>query len=200
MLRDKKMKRICVFAGSQLGLKSSYSKVARKLGKQIAKNQMTIIYGGGSHGLMGEMANAALEAKGRVEGVITKKLHEIEVGHNRLTELTIVSSMHERKAIMAERSDAIICLPGGVGTWEEFFEAMAWNQLGIHSKPIILLNISKYYSPLYSFVKKSVTEGFLPSTTLEDLFLIDNITEALNVIVKFKKKDLLSWNKRFNLN
>ena len=200
MLRDKKMKRICVFAGSQLGLKNSYSKVARELGKQIAKNQMTIIYGGGSHGLMGVMANAALEAKGRVEGVITKKLHEIEVGHSKLTELTVVSSMHERKAIMAERSDAIICLPGGVGTWEEFFEAMAWNQLGIHSKPIILLNISKYYSPLYSFVKKSVTEGFLPSTTLEDLFLIDNIPEALNVIVKFKKKDLLSWNKRFNLN
>ena len=200
MLRDKKMKRICVFAGSQLGLKNSYSKVARELGKQIAKNQMTIIYGGGSRGLMGVMANAALEAKGRVEGVITKKLHEIEVGHSKLTELTVVSSMHERKAIMAERSDAIICLPGGVGTWEEFFEAMAWNQLGIRSKPIILLNISKYYSPLYSFVKKSVTEGFLPSTTLEDLFLIDNITEALNIIMKFKKKDLLSWNKRFNLN
>ena len=200
MLRDKKMKKICVFAGSQLGLKNSYSKVAKELGKQIAKNQMIIIYGGGSRGLMGVMANAALEAKGRVEGVITKKLHEIEVGHSKLTELTVVSSMHERKAIMAERSDAIICLPGGVGTWEEFFEAMAWNQLGIHSKPIILLNISKYYSPLYSFVKKSVTEGFLPSTTLEDLFLIDNITKALNVIMKFKKKDLLSWNKRFNLN
>ena len=131
------MKSICVFAGSAQGTKASYSKSAIDLGQEIAKRSYTMVYGGGSKGLMGVVADAVLEGGSSVTGVITEKLHDVEVGHKNLTSLEIVSSMHERKSRMAELSDAIISLPGGVGTWEEFFEALAWNQLGIYSKPIV---------------------------------------------------------------
>ena len=142
------MKSICVFAGSAKGVRESYSKNAKDLGLEIAKRKFSMVYGGGSKGLMGIVADAALEGGAKVTGVITERLHDVEVGHNNLTSLEIVPSMHDRKARMAELSDAIISLPGGVGTWEEFFEALAWNQLGIYSKPIILFDVEGYYLSL----------------------------------------------------
>ena len=187
------MKKICVFAGSKEGKKESYRIAAQELGKCLALNGKTIIYGGGSLGLMGLLADSALLHKGTVEGVITSQLDSVEVSHKDLSKLDIVETMHERKALMAKRSEAIICLPGGVGTWEEFFEAMAWNQLGIHSKPIILLNISNYYKDLYDFIKKSVDEKFLPLESLEDLYLVNNIDESLKVIDNFTKRNLKNW-------
>ena len=187
------MKSICVFAGSARGTKASYSKSAIDLGQEIAKRSYTMIYGGGSKGLMGVIADAVLEGGSSVTGVITEKLHDVEVGHKNLTSLEIVSSMHERKSRMAELSDAIISLPGGVGTWEEFFEALAWNQLGIYSKPIVLYNVDDYYSKLFEFTQFSVQEGFLPETTHEELFISKSLEEIFEFIESFQIRDTEDW-------
>ena len=187
------MKSICVFAGSAQGTKASYSKSAIDLGQEIAKRNYTMVYGGGSKGLMGVVADAVLEGGSSVTGVITEKLHDVEVGHKNLTSLEIVSSMHERKSRMAELSDAIISLPGGVGTWEEFFEALAWNQLGIYSKPIVLYNVDDYYSKLFEFTQFSVQEGFLPQTTHEELFISKSLEEIFEFIESFQIRDTEDW-------
>ena len=187
------MKSICVFAGSAQGTKASYSKSAIDLGQEIAKRSYTMVYGGGSKGLMGVVADAVLEGGSSVTGVITEKLHDVEVGHKNLTSLEIVSSMHERKSRMAELSDAIISLPGGVGTWEEFFEALAWNQLGIYSKPIVLYNVDDYYSKLFEFTQFSVQEGFLPQTTHEELFISKSLEEIFEFIELFQTRDTEDW-------
>ena len=187
------MKSICVFAGSAQGTKASYSKSAIDLGQEIAKRSYTMVHGGGSKGLMGVVADAVLEGGSSVTGVITEKLHDVEVGHKNLTSLEIVSSMHERKSRMAELSDAIISLPGGVGTWEEFFEALAWNQLGIYSKPIVLYNVDDYYSKLFEFTQFSVQEGFLPETTHEELFISKSLEEIFEFIESFQIRDTEDW-------
>lgn len=187
------MKSICVFAGSAQGTKASYSKSAIDLGQEIAKRNYKMVYGGGSKGLMGVVADAVLEGGSSVTGVITEKLHDVEVGHKNLTSLEIVSSMHERKSRMAELSDAIISLPGGVGTWEEFFEALAWNQLGIYSKPIVLYNVDDYYSKLFEFTQFSVQEGFLPETTHEELFISKSLEEIFEFIESFQIRDTEDW-------
>ena len=187
------MKSICVFAGSAQGSKDSYSRSAKDLGLEIAIREYSMVYGGGSKGLMGVVADAVLEGGSSVTGIITEKLHEVEVGHENLTSLEIVSSMHERKSRMAELSDAIISLPGGVGTWEEFFEALAWNQLGIYSKPIVLYNVDNYYSKLFEFTEFSVREGFLPQTTHEELFISDSLEEIFEFIESFKIRDTKDW-------
>ena len=187
------MKSICVFAGSAQGTKASYSKSAIDLGQEIAKRSYTMVYGGGSKGLMGVVADAVLEGGSSVTGVITEKLHDVEVGHKNLTSLEVVSSMHERKSRMAELSDAIISLPGGVGTWEEFFEALAWNQLGIYSKPIVLYNVDDYYSKLFEFTQFSVQEGFLPETTHEELFISKSLEEIFEFIESFQIRDTEDW-------
>ena len=187
------MKSICVFAGSAQGSKDSYSRSAKDLGLEIAKREYSMVYGGGSKGLMGVVADAVLEGGSSVTGIITEKLHDVEVGHDNLTSLEIVSSMHERKSRMAELSDAIISLPGGVGTWEEFFEALAWNQLGIYSKPIVLYNVDNYYSKLFEFTEFSVLEGFLPQTTHEELFMSDSLEEIFEFIESFTIRDTKDW-------
>ena len=190
------MKSICVFAGSAKGMKESYSIRAKELGLEIAKRNYSMVYGGGSKGLMGVVADAALEGGAEVTGIITEKLHDVEVGHTNLSSLEIVPSMHERKSRMAQLSDAIISLPGGVGTWEEFFEALAWNQLGIYSKPIVLFDVEGYYSKLFEFTEFSVQEGFLPETTLEEFFISDSVEEIFKFIESFKKRDTQDWFKR----
>lgn len=190
------MKSICVFAGSAKGMKESYSIRAKELGLEIARRNYSMVYGGGSKGLMGVVADAALEGGAEVTGIITEKLHDVEVGHTNLSSLEIVPSMHERKSRMAQLSDAIISLPGGVGTWEEFFEALAWNQLGIYSKPIVLFDVEGYYSKLFEFTEFSVQEGFLPETTLEEFFISDSVEEIFKFIESFKKRDTQDWFKR----
>ena len=190
------MKSICVYAGSASGNKIEYTDKAKELGHAIAKKGFSMVYGGGSKGLMGVTADAALSNGAEVTGVITEQLDSIEVGHHGLTKLEIVSSMHERKARMAELSDAIISLPGGVGTWEELFEALAWNQLGFYSKPIILFNVDGYYSSLYQFSKDAIDEGFLPQSTFDELFISENLETIFDFIAKFEKKDGKDWFKR----
>jgi hypothetical protein len=190
------MKSICVYAGSASGNKAEFTEKAMELGCAIADKGCSMVYGGGSNGLMGVTADAALSKGAKVTGIITEQLDAIEVGHKGLTNLEIVSSMHKRKARMAELSDAIISLPGGVGTWEELFEALAWNQLGFYSKPIILFNVDGYYSSLYQFSKDSVEEGFLPKSTFEELFISEDLEEIFNFISSFEKKDGKDWYKR----
>ena len=190
------MKSICVYAGSAAGTKEVFTNKAIELGNAIANYNYSMVYGGGSNGLMGVVANAALSNGAEVTGIITEQLDEIEVGHKGLTKLEVVSSMHKRKARMAELSDAIISLPGGVGTWEELFEALAWNQLGFYSKPIVLFNVDEYYSSLYQFSEDAVKNGFLPKSTFEELFISEDLKEIFNFISNFKKKDGKDWYKR----
>lgn len=190
------MKSVCVFAGSSSGARESYKEIANKLGKVLVDNNFSMVFGGGNNGLMGVTADAVLKSGGKVTGVITERLQGVEVAHKGLTELFIVKTMHERKTKMAELSDSVIALPGGVGTWEEFFEALAWNQLGIHSKPIVLLNTDNYYSSLFDFVIKSTTEGFLPKSSLDDFYLCKDEIEAVEAIKNFKPKDTSLWVER----
>ncbi|UCF99694.1 MAG: TIGR00730 family Rossman fold protein [Spirochaetaceae bacterium] len=154
------LKRICVFCGSSSGIDSEYGRRIRELGAFFAENELVLVYGGGSVGLMGELARAVMSLGGKVIGVIPKRIHGM-VETPQLTELHVVENMHERKAMMYELSDAFIVLPGGIGTVEEFFEIYTWCQLGIHLKPIGLLNIRNYFDRLLSFVDHMVAEGFL---------------------------------------
>lgn len=155
------MKSVCVFCGSNPGNDPVYAAGATAMGVEIAKRGLTLVYGGGAVGLMGIVANAALEAGGRVHGIIPRALREKEIGHNGLSELEVVDTMHTRKARMAELSDGFIAMPGGIGTFEELFEVWTWGQLGIHSKPLAFLNIAGFYDPLASFLDNTVEAGFL---------------------------------------
>lgn len=155
------MERICVFAGSAYGGLEAFRTHARELGKQMAQNNIEVIYGGSKKGLMGELANSALAHGGKVTGIMPTLLFRGELVHTGLTNLIEVSDMHERKAKMSELADAYIALPGGYGTFEELFEVVSWSQLGIHKKPIGLFNVEAYYQPLIEMVEHAVQRGFV---------------------------------------
>ncbi|WP_048600956.1 LOG family protein [Rubeoparvulum massiliense] len=156
------MKYVCVFAGSNPGTNPKYEAIAIQLGEELMKRNMGLVYGGSRLGLMGRIANTMLEENGQVIGVMPKGLFREEVIHRGLTQLYEVADMHARKAKMGELSDAFIALPGGYGTLEEVFEAVSWGQLGIHHKPVGLLNIDCYYQPLIDMVNNAVKGGFIP--------------------------------------
>lgn len=153
------MKRICVFSGASSGNKTIYKNVAQELGSLLAHNNIGLVYGGASIGLMGAVADATLEAGGHVIGVIPHALVGREIAHSNLPDLRVVDSMHERKAMMAELSDAFIALPGGIGTFEELFEVWTWTQLGAHAKPCALLNVDGFYDKLLDFIDHVVDQG-----------------------------------------
>jgi uncharacterized protein (TIGR00730 family) len=155
------MKRICVFCGSSSGSRPEYRACAEELGAELARRKIGLIYGGGTVGLMGAIADAVLQAGGEAIGVIPEHLMTREIGHKQLTKLHIVKSMHERKALMADLSDAFIALPGGFGTFEEFFEVLTWSQLGLHLKPCGIVNVLDYYSPLIAMLDHAVEQRFL---------------------------------------
>jgi uncharacterized protein (TIGR00730 family) len=152
---------VCVYCGSRSGLNPAYAAAAAQVGHWIGAHGGQLVYGGGKSGLMGIVADAALQSGARVVGVIPKALVEKEWAHRGCTELHIVDTMHDRKRMMAERSDAFLALPGGIGTFEELFEVWTWRQLGYHDKPIGILNIAGYYDRLLDFLASSVTEQFL---------------------------------------
>lgn len=152
---------ICVYCGSRPGTEPAFAEAARQVGLWIAQNKGQLVYGGGHNGLMGMMADACLQAGGRVVGVIPKALVEKEWAHTGCSELHVVENMHERKRLMAERADAFLAMPGGIGTFEEFFEVWTWRQLGYHDKPVGLLNIKGYYDNLLAFLSTSVQQGFM---------------------------------------
>jgi uncharacterized protein (TIGR00730 family) len=155
------MKRICVFCGSSSGIRPLYAETARVLGSTMVKRNLGLVYGGGNVGLMGAIADAVTAGGGQVVGVIPEALVERELAHRGVAELLVVRSMHERKAKMAELSDAFIAMPGGFGTFEEFCEIITWAQLGLHRKPCGILNVEGYYDPLLSLFDQAVSEGFV---------------------------------------
>ena len=155
------MTRICVFCGSSPGARPAYAEAAAEFGRLLAAEGIGVVFGGGQVGLMGVLADAVLAEDGEVIGVIPQALMDREIGHEGITELRVVGSMHERKALMTELSDAFIALPGGAGTLEELFEVYTWAQLGLHSKPCGLLDVEGYYSGLAAFLDHAVEERFL---------------------------------------
>jgi uncharacterized protein (TIGR00730 family) len=152
---------LCVYCGSSTGHDPAYGHAARALGRQMAERGLSLVYGGGHVGLMGMIADAIMDAGGKVTGVIPAALMDAEVGHDRLTRLHVVKDMHERKAMMADLADGFIALPGGIGTLEELFEVMTWLQLGYHAKPVGLLNTLGFYDELLAFLDKQRDTGFL---------------------------------------
>jgi hypothetical protein len=152
---------VCVYCGSRDGALPAYGELAQAVGTAIGQRGWQLVYGGGRAGLMGQVADAVLAAGGAVVGVIPRTLMEREVGHHGLNELHVVETMHERKHLMATRSDAFLALPGGLGTFEELFEVWTWRQLGYHTKPLGLLNSAGYYDALLGFLRGAVTQGFV---------------------------------------
>ncbi|MGM7724419.1 TIGR00730 family Rossman fold protein [Metabacillus sp. Hm71] len=187
------MKRISVFCGSSSGASQMYTDDAKRLGTQLAKEGITLVYGGSKVGLMGTVANAALQAGGEVIGVIPRMLMEREIAHTGLTDLIIVNTMHERKAKMEELSDGFIALPGGPGTMEEFFEVYTWAQLGEHKKPIGMLNSHHYYDKLLSFFDHMIEQQFLRSE-YHSMIIVE--TDPHQLIEKFRQYEppiLTKW-------
>jgi uncharacterized protein (TIGR00730 family) len=152
---------IGVYCASSQGSDAGFADAAASLGRLLASRGIRLVYGGGGVGLMGVLADAVMAGGGSVHGVITRALEEKEVGHSGLTKLQVVTTMHERKAAMAEESDAFIMLPGGFGTLDEFFEVLSWSQLGIHSKPCGILNVNGYFDPLLELLDRAARDGFL---------------------------------------
>ncbi len=173
---------ICVFCGSSAGSKPEYITAAEAMGRELARRGLTLVYGGGNVGTMGALARATLAAGGKVTGVIPQKLYE-KVDHVELTELIVSSGMHERKARMAEASDAFIALPGGIGTFEELFEAWAWRQIGFHSKPVGLLEVAGFYAPLLGFLAHVAEEGFLRVSHLKDLVVDEDPCRLIDRLI-----------------
>ncbi len=169
---------LCVYCGSRQGELPAYSDAARAVGREIGRRGWQLVYGGGRAGLMGVVADAALDGGASVVGVIPHSLMDRELGHVGLTELHVVDTMHQRKTLMAERSDAFLALPGGIGTFEELFEVWTWRQLGYHDKPIGLLNVAGYYDTLLSFLQHSLGQGFMASAQSE-LLQVDTDAVAL---------------------
>lgn len=189
------MKKICVFCGSSPGARPEYVEAAKRLGHTLAEKQIGLVFGGASVGMMGQVAQAALEAGGQVIGVIPKALLEREVALTELVDLRVVGSMHERKALMAELSDGFIALPGGLGTLEEFVEVLTWAQLGMHRKPCGLLNICQYYDQLMSFLDHVVQQQFIEPEH-RAMVLVDQDPEKL--LKKFEiyqppRSDKAAW-------
>lgn len=173
------LRSVAVYMGSSRGNKPAYASAAEALGKALADAQLQLVYGGGSVGLMGITADAVLAGGGRVLGVITEQLRDMEVGHTGLSELTVVPGMHERKALMAERADAFVALPGGFGTMDEFFEIITWAQLRIHNKPCGLLNINGYFDSLLEFIQHCVNEEFVHGDHHSNLIVANTPAELL---------------------
>ncbi|WP_341703448.1 TIGR00730 family Rossman fold protein [Ferrovibrio sp.] len=173
---------VCVYCGSSLGESQVYTAQAQILGRLLAENGMRLVYGGGRIGLMGVVAEAALAAGGEVVGIIPGHLHDWEVGHTGLTELHVVDSMHTRKRMMVEMSDAFVALPGGLGTLDEFFEIVTWRQLKLHDKPVILLNTEDYWHPLLALIDTVVERGFARRASTGLYAVVDDAAAALDLL------------------
>ena len=173
---------LCVFCGARFGTDPAASDVARGLGRLLAERGITLVYGGGGVGLMGLVANAALDGGGKVIGVIPRFLLQREAGHPDLHETVVVETMHQRKLQMFERSDAFVVLPGGIGTLEELFEVLSWRTLGLHSKPIVIVDQGAYWEPLAALLRSVVERGFAEPTHLDHVAFVRDLSEILPAI------------------
>lgn len=170
--------KICVFTGSSLGAREEYKQAARQMGQALVKENIALVYGGGSTGLMGVIADAVLEDHGKVYGVIPEALATKEIAHPGLTEMSVVTTMHARKQAMADLADGFIAMPGGFGTFDELFEILTWAQLGMHRKPVGLLNVNGYFDPLVAMAENAIREGFVPPSHRE-LFVVSTMPSVL---------------------
>lgn len=187
------MKRITVFCGSSMGVKAAYRNSAVELARAMAERGIELVYGGAKVGLMGVVADAMLEAGGKVTGVLPRFLQAKELAHDALTELVLVDSMHERKMVMNEKCDGVIALPGGFGTLEELFEMLTWGQLGLHTKPIGLLNAAGFFDELQHFITRMVTEGFLKELHAGMLLMDSSPGKLLQKMEQFQPPETLKW-------
>ncbi len=187
------MKNITVFCGSSFGSDDIYKEQATLLGKTLAKQNIQLIYGGADVGLMGAVADGALNEGGKVTGVLPHFLQSKEIAHKNLTELIIVETMHERKTKMNDLCDGVIVLPGGYGTLEEFFEMITWAQLGLHTKPIGILNIDGFYDDLIKLVQTMVDKGFLKQINRDMLLISDSINELLDKMRNYQAPTVGKW-------
>jgi len=190
------MKRICVFCGSSPGKRPAYEEAARAMGRELVERGISLVYGGGNVGLMGVIADTVMTAGGEVIGVIPQALADREIANIGVTDLRIVDSMHTRKAMMADLSDAFIAMPGGVGTFEEFFEAVTWTQLGVHRKPCGLLNAADFYSPLVDFIDRAVAEGFIRPVHRAAIVVDDDSARLLDKLSAVELPDVPKWMRR----
>ena len=173
---------ICVYCGSRMGSQPAYKALAQALGTAIGQRGWQLVYGGGRAGLMGTVADATLAAGGRVVGVIPESLMQLEVGHQGLSELHVVQTMHARKQLMAERSHGFIAMPGGIGTFEELFEVWTWRHLGFHSRPRGLLDTAGYWAPMLAFLQHAVAEGFISAHQMEALLVSSSVDDLLDAM------------------
>ena len=187
------MKSIAIFCGSSSGKKGIYEKSAHQVGAYLAKHSIKVIYGGAKIGLMGAVAKGALENQGEVIGIIPDFLKTKEVAHDQLSQMITVKTMHERKQKMDELSDAVIALPGGFGTMEEFFEMLTWGQLGLHTKPIGILNINGFYDPLISLFDSMYEEGFLKLVNREMVLVSDQIEILIKKLRTYQVPEVDKW-------
>jgi len=187
------MKSICVYCGSNAGLRPAYAERAKALGTRIAKDGLALVYGGGNVGLMGIVADAVLEGGGEVIGVIPQQLVDLEVAHHGVTKLEVVSSMHERKARMFDLADAFVALPGGFGTMDEMFEMLTWRQLGLGEKPCAFLDVDDFYDPLLAMIDRMVAERFLHPDQRADLWHGDDIDGLFSWLEGYRPAHALKW-------
>ena len=174
------MKRLAVYCGSSMGTDTLYAAAARAIGEEMTRRGVGLVYGGGRLGLMGVVADAVLAAGGEVHGVIPQALIDLEVAHPGLTELHVVTTMHERKAKMTELTDSFVALPGGIGTFDELFEAWTWNALGYHAKPFALLNVNGFWDGMVAFLDHATRSGFMSSARREQLIVAEGVGEVID--------------------
>lgn len=181
------MKRICVYCGSSMGKLPEYADAAKALGEALVEQNIGLVYGGASVGIMGLIADTVLELGGEVIGVIPQSIADKEIAHTKLTHLTVVPDMHARKAMMAELSDGFIALPGGVGTLEEIFEVVTWGQLKLHAKPCLLMNVDGYYNQLIGFLEHAVEQGYVKDSYRETLLVATDADAALEAMAAWEE-------------
>jgi uncharacterized protein (TIGR00730 family) len=189
----RQFQRVCVFCGSSRGTNPAFVSAAEELGRELTRRGLGLVFGGGNIGLMGALADATMAAGGHVTGVIPESLMAREVGHLGLSDLRVVKTMHERKALMAELSDGFIALPGGFGTFEEFFEVLTWSQLGLHAKPCGVLNVGGFFDPLLDLLQHAVAQGFIRPAHRELVIVETNGSRLINRLADFEPPMIHKW-------
>jgi len=187
------LRQVCVYCGSSPGADPAFAALTVALGQELVARGIRLVYGGGAVGLMGLLADTVLAAGGEVTGIIPEFLHTREIQHNGLTELRVVSTMHERKAMMAEEADAFVALPGGIGTFEEVFEVLTWTQLGVHDKPVGLLDVAGFWEPVMTLIERAVAEQFLKPDAAAALTHGTTPAEVLDAFAAFVPPDRDKW-------
>jgi len=192
-VKGEPLRRVCVYCGSNAGVRPAYAEAARRLGGLLGARGVGLVYGGGNVGLMGVLADAALAAGAEVIGVIPQGLVDRELGHQGVTELRIVRTMHERKALMADLADAFVALPGGLGTLDELFEVWTWAQLGLHGKPIGLLEVDGFFAPLVAYLDHATSEGFVRAEQRAMVVVEDDAARLLERFAAYEAPRVGKW-------